>query len=235
MPIKSPIYQLRMALDVPETEQPQNALSADEIRLRSQAAQAALESGALWPIDPVTKQPKPPAMMQEYYRLCAGGWPWRVAMYIVWLATPRRLRWPGSQEELATKILGLNSDRMLSVWRTKNPVIDALARDIGVGRASERLTDSIDAMMEVAAIPDYKGKGDRELHFKMAGVLADGQLEISKRDGLPDLSKLSWEEKLILAGLDTPEKLEAYKRELGQHITLDAGPAEDNAEKGDAE
>jgi hypothetical protein len=215
MAIKPPEYQLKMALNVPDADQAQDVLSLEEVRLRSEAARAGLENGTSWPVDPETKLPKPPAMMQEYYRLCAGGWPWRVAMYIVWLATPKRLRWPASQEELATQILGLTSDRVLSTWRTKNPVIDALARDIGVGRALERLTDSIDAMMEVAAIPDYKGKGDRELHLKMAGVLADGQLEVVKRDGLPDLSKLSWEEKLALAGLDTPEKIEAYKKELG--------------------
>lgn len=214
MTIKPPEYQLKMSLNVPEAEQAQDVLSLEEVRLRSEAARAGLENGTSWPVDPDTKQVRPPAMMQEYYRLCAGGWPWRVAMYIVWLATPRRLRWPASQEELATQILGLTSDRVLSTWRTKNPVIDALARDIGVGRALERVTDSIDAMMEVAATPDYKGKGDRELHLKMAGLLADGQMEVISKSGLPDLSKLSWEEKLALAGLDTPEKIDAYKREL---------------------
>lgn len=225
MAIKPAEYQLRMALDVPETPHEQGALSLDEIRLRSETARMALESGELWPVNPATKLSEPPVMMLEYYRLCAGGWPWRVALYICWLATPKKLRKPSSQEELATRFMGLGSDRVLSMWRTKNPVIDALARDIGAAQALEHVSDAVAAMVEVASRPDYKGRGDRELLFKMSGLLADGSLEINDRSGQPDLTKLSWEEKLRLAGLDTPEKVEAYKRELAAQPPTESSPS----------
>lgn len=208
MPIKSPDYQLRLNLDLPDDQQGNGALSVDEIRIRAETARARLENGESWKRNPLGKV-APPAWYQEYLQLLAGGWDWRIAVYIAWKATPKKYRWPESQEELATQVLGLTSDRVISTWRAKNPAIDAMVQDVGSARVLDRLSDSIEAMLEVAAKPDYKSRGDRELHFKLAGVLSE-QIDINDKSGLPDLTKLPWEEKVKLAGLDTPEKMQAF-------------------------
>lgn len=210
MPIKTPDYQLRLNLNLPDDQQPQGigALSVDDIRIRAEAARAKLENGESWKRSTLGKV-VPPAWYQEYLQLLAGGWDWRVAVYIAWKATPKKYRWPESQEELATEVLGLSSDRVISAWRAKNPAIDAMVQDVGSARVLDRLSDSIEAMLEVAAMPNYKGRGDRELHFKLAGVLSE-QIDINDKSGLPDLTKLSWEDKVKLAGLDTPDKMVAF-------------------------
>lgn len=214
MSIKAPDYQLRLNLDLPDDDQqPQGtgALSVDEIRIRAETARAKLESGESWKKGALGKVV--PAWYQEYLQLLAGGWDWRVAVYIAWKATPKKYRWPDSQEELATQVLGLTSDRVISAWRAKNPAIDAMVQDVGSARVLDRLSDSIEAMLEVAAKPDYKGRGDRELHFKLAGVLSE-QIDINDKRGLPDLTKLPWHDKLKLAGLDTPEKMQAFLEDM---------------------
>jgi len=229
MPVKAPNFQLRLNLDLPETAVQNNAaFSADEIRIRTEAARAKLEGGENWEKDGKGGV-KPPVWLQEYYQLLEGGWPWRVAVYIAWKATPKKYRWPTSQEELALNVLGLASDRVIATWRAKNPAIDAMVQDVGSARVLDRLNDSIEAMLEVASQPNYKGRGDRELHFKLAGVLSE-QIDINDKSGLPDLSKLPWDEKLKLAGLDTPEKIAAYKEELAKQQQPAADQRAENAE-----
>lgn len=228
MPIKRPDYQLRLNLDLPDELQVTGVLSVDEIRIRAETARARLENGQSWKPDELGRA-VPPAWYQEYLQLLTGGWDWRVAVYIAWKATPKKYRWPESQEELATQVLGLTSDRVISTWRAKNPAIDAMVQDVGSARVLDRLNDSIDAMLEVASQPNYKGRGDRELHFKLAGVLSE-QIDINDKSGLPDLSKLSWNEKLKLAGLDTPEKIAAYKEELAKQQQPEANKRTENAE-----
>lgn len=209
MSIKPPDFQLRFDLELPEEQSKDAALTTEEVRIRSMAAKTRLESGETW------TSGKPPVWMQEYYQLLAGGWDWRIACYIAWKATPKAYRWPANQEQLARDVLGLTSDRQISVWRAKNPAIDAMVQDVGASRVLDRVADAIEAMTEVASTPNYKGKGDRELMFRMAGLLKD-EVEITDKTGLPDLSKLTWEEKLKLAQLDTPDALEEFKKQQQQ-------------------
>ena len=108
----------------------------------------------------------------------------------------------------------MSSDRQFTVWMAKNPQIKAMVHSAWKEKALDRLNDSMDAMYEVAATADYKGKGDRELHFKVAGILND--TVIVDKSGNVDLSKLSFEEKLRLAGLDNPEALIALRSELAK-------------------
>lgn len=208
MAINEPNYQLKFSLDLDEEPQANGALSVDEIRLRSETARSQLEGGALWPDGNV------PEWYERYMDLLVGGWDWRVATYIAWAAQPKTQRWPKTQEELAVKVLGLTSDRQIVKWRSKNPAISAMIRDVAASMVFEALPDSFAAMNAVAAIPNYKGRGDRELQFKLAGILSDKtELELSG-SGSADLSKLSWSEKLRLAGLDNPEALAVMKEKL---------------------
>lgn len=216
MPISQPVYQLKFDLDLPE-EESTSALSGDEIQARRDVARAMLENPETWPKDNQGKPIKP--FWYEYYiKLSVGRWPFRVAVMIAWMATPKKYRWPKTQDELAD-LLGMSSDRQFSVWRAKNPQINAMVNEAWKERALDRLSDSMEAMFEVAAMPDYKGRGDRELHFKIAEILSDKV--ILDNSGNVDLSKLSFAEKLRLAGLDNPEALLALKKQLKENAVTE--------------
>jgi hypothetical protein len=225
MPIKEPDYQLKLTLNLLEEDtQGGGALSIEEVRLRSEVARSQLEGGKLWPGG------KAPEWHEKYLAMLVGGWDWRVATYIAWAAQPKTRRWPSTQEELAIKVLGLTSDRQIVKWRNKNPAIVAMIRDVAASMVFEALPDSFAAMNQVAAMADYKGRGDRELQFKLAGILTDKtELELTNRDGSADLSKLSWDEKLRLAGLDNPEALAAMKARLANKTDEDDSDASSDA------
>lgn len=109
-------------------------------------------------------------------------------------------------------MLGLNSPRQFSVWMAKNPVLQNFVKEAWRARSIERLSDSLEAMYTVAAENDYKGKGDRELHFKLAGILSD-KIDLNLPNG-QGLANLPFDEKLKLAGIDNPEEIVALKTRL---------------------
>lgn len=209
MPISSTPYQLSFNLDLPEDEPGLAGLSADEIQARKDVAKAMLENPDTWPRGEDGK-PEVPFWFEDYLRLAEGRWPFRVAVLIAWLRTPKKYRWPKTQQELANQ-LGLSSDRQFTVWRARNPQIDAMVHEAWRDKVLGGLSDSIDAMLEVASLADYKSRGDRELHFKLADILREN---IHLSGTATDLSKLSFEEKLQLAGLDSQEKLNAFLDDL---------------------
>src|SRR3990172_9199779 len=98
MTISKPVYQLKLPLDLPEDEAGISSLSAENIRLRSEAARQQLEGGALWPKN-TDGASYVPEWYEQYSKLIYGGWPWRVAVFIAWLAMPKP-RWPETQDEL---------------------------------------------------------------------------------------------------------------------------------------
>jgi len=211
MAIKEPTYQLKFDLDLPD-EQVASALSAEDIRIRSEAARAQLEEGGLW------KDGKSPVWFESYLKTVNGGWPWRVALLVVWLAMPKP-RVPATQEELARQYMGLSSDRQFSVWIAKNPAIPAMVQDLRYGMLFEDLGEIFQAGIAVAKKQDYKSRGDRELIYKLVGILNDS-VEVKTPDG-NDLSKLSWEEKLRLAGIENPEALVALRNKLLEQALID--------------
>lgn len=150
----------QLPLDLVIDEENQGAgggfISPADAQRISEAARAAFEStGAAW--------------MEEYRRLREVGWPWRVACYIAWAASPKRERRPKTQAELASQILGLTSDRQIGTWRKKNPVID---ETVGLLQAAPLLAhrrDIYDALVESATNPDYKGHQDRKLALELLG------------------------------------------------------------------
>lgn len=209
MPIQATPYQLSFDLDLPEEEPGLVGLSADEIQARKDVAKAMIENPDTWPKGADGK-PNVPFWFEDYLRLSEGRWPFRVAVLIAWLRTPKKYRWPKTQQELADQ-LGLSSDRQFTIWRARNPQIDAMVHDAWRDRVLDSLSDSIDAMLEVAARDDYKSRGDRELHFKLADILREN---IHLSGTATDLSQLTFEQKLQLAGLDSQEKLNAFLDDL---------------------
>lgn len=236
MPISGPAYQLTFDLDLPEEEADVStpALSAEEIRIREEVARQKLESGESWSPDPDGEKQEP-LWWERYVMLRVGHWPFRVAALIAWLGTPRTYRWPKTQKELAN-LLGMSSDRQFTVWRAKNPAIDAMVGEFWKAEAIGRLPDSMNAMFKVAAQEDYKGNRDRELHFKIADILKDRSEIDLKAGGDADalLKTLTFGQLLNLAGINTPEKIAEFKAKLEAERQAQLR-AEEDSRKNDAE
>ena len=163
--------------------------------LRSEAARQALEKRR--------KGENAPAWLAEYDRLRALGWPWRVAAYIAWAASPRRERWPETLEDLASEVLGLTSARQVFAWRRKNPAIDEMVAMLQVAPLWEHRRDVFNALVQVASDPDYKGHADRKLFFEMLGdyvprARVDARLRPGEVDE-DDLQAMSDDELRLLA------------------------------------
>lgn len=179
--------------------------------MREEAARRLFENGESWQKDPAGK-PVEPFNFELYENLRAIRIPFRAAVLVMWLATPAKYRYPKTKNELAN-MLGLSSPRQFSVWMAKNPVLQTFVKEAWRVRSVDRLSDSLEAMYTVAAEPDYKGKGDRELHFKLAGILSD-KIELNDKTGVPDLTKMSFEDKLKMAQLTNVDEILALKAKL---------------------
>lgn len=166
MSIKKPVYQLSLALELPEPEGEQQ--SVEEARAHSDAARRALEG--------LYGKAGAPRWLDDYVELCGGGWPWRVAAYIAWASTPKMAREPRTQDELARLHLGLSNDRAISTWRGKNPMIDQMVHKLQGSPLWKHRAEIITAMVAVAVKPDAKGHQDRKMALKMMGDLdEDGE------------------------------------------------------------
>lgn len=239
MSISASPNQLKFEWDLPE-EESSSALSIEEIQLRKDLAEAFIRNPQHWEKDTDGK-PVAPYWLDRAIALHEGKmrFPFRAAVLAAWLCTPKKYRHPKTQDQLAD-LLGLSSDRQFTIWMAKNPQIKAVAHSAWKENALDHLSDSMEAMYEVAAQSDYKGKGDRELHFKVAGILND--TVIVDKTGNVDLSKLSFDEKIRLAGLDNPDALIALRQELAKRreemerlSADDDDDAETDGEEHDAE
>jgi hypothetical protein len=109
---------------------------------------------------------------RDYLMLRGEGWDWRRAAYIAWAASPANGRWPPTQAELATHVLGLKSDRVVRKWRDDNSKIDERVAALQVEPLFKHRRDAIDALVRVACDPDPKCHADRELFFQMTGDIS---------------------------------------------------------------
>lgn len=200
-----PDYQLKLPLklEAGEEEAPAGFVSPEEARLRSETARKAFERNGELPY------------ANEYLRLRENGWDWRVAAYIVWASSPQP-RVPKTQYELATQYLGLTSDRVISTWRKNNPQIEEMVAVMQSAPLWEFRAEIYKALIESAIKPEYKGHNDRKLALEMMGdYVSRSKLEAELNQRLVgELGSLSFDEKLRLAGLDTVEKIEQFKREM---------------------
>lgn len=134
------------------------SVSPEEARLRSEAARNALGN-----------RTELPSWYEEYLNLLDGNWPWRVAAYIAWAASPRNGRWPETQDKLASEVLGLTSDRQITKWRAKNPAIMDMISALQVAPMMKHRADVVDALIKSATDPDYKSHQDRKLFLEITG------------------------------------------------------------------
>jgi hypothetical protein len=106
----------------------------------------------------------------EYLKMRELGWPWRVAAYIAWAASPKGRRWPETLEAFCTQVLGLRGTRVVYTWRQKYPSIDAAVAMMQAAPLFEHRRDVIEALVQMASTPDYKAFNDRKLFLEMAGL-----------------------------------------------------------------
>jgi len=162
------------------------AISPEQAWQISESAKVALDDGSI----------AGETWVAEYAELRKANWPWRVAAYIAWASTPRRIgdveRWPGTQLELAQIVLGLRSDRVIRKWRQKNPSIDEAVGLLQADRLKTSRGAIIAALVESASTPDYKNHADREMALRMTGDYVPQQdVTVRDRRGANDLSTLS--------------------------------------------
>lgn len=156
-------------------------VSPEEAWIRSETARAVLENGG---------KVENPAWFAEYEKLRAAGWPWRVAVWIAWAASPREYRWPKTQDDLARMVLGLASDRVIHTWRQKNPAIDEMVALIQAAPLMAHRRDILEALIASATNPDYKNHPDRKLALEMLGDY-EPKAAVDVRHRTEDLSELS--------------------------------------------
>jgi len=181
-------------------------ISVEEARIRSEVARKAFEAPSQPP--PFAKDANRggaiPGWYEEYSNLVDGGWPWRVAAYIAWAASPRTGRWPETQAQLATDVLGLTSDRQITKWRGKNPAIADMISTLQVAPMLAHRADVVNALIKSATDPDYKSHQDRKLFLEITGdyVPTSKLLAQLKRSAGGGAGELSDDELLRYAGLE---------------------------------
>lgn len=119
---------------------------------------------------------------QDYLELTARGWDWRKAIYIAWAASPAKSRAPATQEELATKVLGLASDRVIRKWKTDHPEMDDEIVSMQAAPLLRHRRDVYQALVTSATDPDPKSHQDRKLALELMGDYKPKQ-ELTGADG----------------------------------------------------
>lgn len=105
----------------------------------------------------------------DYHRLRAEGWDWRKAVFIAWSSSPVLGRWPATQEELATECLGLTSDRVIRKWKRNEPGIEERIVLMQAEPLMAHRRDVIQALIDVARVPDPRAHSDRRLFLELTG------------------------------------------------------------------
>jgi len=170
--------QLRFELDLDEAEleASEELISYEEARQISEAARLAFDQ-----VRETSREGEGRVWFDEYLKLIELGWPWRVACYIAWAASPRATRWPKTLKELASLVLGLRSSRQIHTWRTKYATIDEMVAMMQAAPLFEHRRDVIEALVKMASEPDYKSFNDRKLFLELVGdYVPRSQLELGK-------------------------------------------------------
>lgn len=158
MPVDKPdfAFPTQLTMDIDDDSAMSASMLTPEARQIAEAAKAAFD------------ERRDVAWMETYTKLREGGWSWRVAAYIAWASSPKP-RTPKTQEELATQFLGLSSDRVIFVWRKKNPIIDDTVGMLQSAALWDARADVFDALVQNASRADYKTHNDRKLFLEMTG------------------------------------------------------------------
>lgn len=108
-----------------------------------------------------------PGWADVYQQLVNANVRPRLAAYIAWATMPKQYRWPATQDQLATEVLGLTSDRAIATWRKKFPEIDVMISQLQAEAMLEYRPGAFHALGTVASDPSYRANPDRRLFFEM--------------------------------------------------------------------
>lgn len=108
------------------------------------------------------------AWMDDYWALIEEGWSWRQAVYILWASQPQP-RQPATQAQLATQVLGLQSDRVIREWKAQDARMEARIARLTASALLKARADVFAALVAAATDPTYKGNRDRKLLLEMTG------------------------------------------------------------------
>lgn len=134
----------------------------------------------------IAEQLKAHAWWQDYLLLRERGWDWRKAIYIAWAASPVLGRQPGTQDELATQVLGLGSDRVIATWRKREAAIDDTIAELQAAPLLRHRREIYEALVKVAIDPDPKAHQDRKLALELMGDYKPrSATEVTGKDGGP--------------------------------------------------
>jgi len=172
------------------------------------AAQVSAEG--LQALDAVLAGDSQPGWAETYRELRETGWPWRVAAYIAWAASPADTRLPRTQGELARQVLALRSDRTIRVWREKNPFIDEVVSKLQVRALFSHRQRVLAALAESASTPNYKHHNDRRLFLEMTGDYTP-RMDATLRNG--NSVPFSADDAAVARA-----KLNAFERQLAQPV-----------------
>lgn len=134
---------------------------------------------------------------QEYVAL-TQRFPWRLAAYIAWAASPVVGRAPATQLALALA-LGLKTDRTIRQWKEKDATIDQTIADLQAAPLWRHRRDLYEALVRTAVAGDVPAL---KLAFEMTG------------DYTPRLKQTV--DNTIKPGSYTADDLAAAERELGE-------------------
>ena len=195
-----PVTQLEMQLFADQVKSADDAsegkpLSYAEILEREEAAKIALREKL--------EGDDIPSWAEKFNRLLYANVPWKIAVFVAWASMPKDRRVPKTQDELARKYLGLNSDRQIAEWRKKYTMIDTMIANLQADELLEDRADVFYALKYMAKQLDYKGAKDRDTYLTMTGdLIKTSKLEAAlKRNGITanDLKDMSNDELDALA------------------------------------
>jgi hypothetical protein len=108
------------------------------------------------------------AWMDDYWALIEEGWSWRQAVFMLWASQPQP-RKPATQMELATQVLGLQSDRVIREWKAQDARMEARIARLTASALMKARADVFAALVIAATDPSYKGNRDRKLLLELTG------------------------------------------------------------------
>jgi len=178
--------KFEMDLDELEEDRKQRSISYQEARQISETAHRVFNQLRLTDRDD-------PGMdwFDEYLKLFEVGFPWRVACYIAWASSKKIGRKPKFLKDLATDILGLNSPRVIHMWRKNYKAIDAFVTSMQIKPFEEHRRDVIDATINSGINEGYKGFNDRKMMLEILGIYKPSNVLKLGEAGKDDMHKLS--------------------------------------------
>ncbi|RIK41624.1 MAG: hypothetical protein DCC55_11445 [Chloroflexi bacterium] len=93
-------------------------------------------------------------------------WDWRKALYIAWSCVPPSKRWPRFETDLID-LLGLTNTATIRKWKASDPEIEDRIREGPKKLLGGHIAEVLEALVEVAKLPDPKAHQDRRLFLEM--------------------------------------------------------------------